>query len=303
MARATEAPALTDPVGGQDAPRRVPWGQVTLFAGLAYGLSWSWWAPLVVPRLGMVSLSGRLPDLSHSQGLAHLSLGMFGPLLAAVIMRLWVSREGLKGSLGVRRSWRYYLIAFAAPALFIAALIAVDHVSGLGRFIWSRSLPFWTAYPVVVLLNAVIAIPVALGEEYGWRGYLLPRLLPLGEIKATLLVGVVWATWHLPALAIGLNYPGEPLWAALLVFATNVLLLAFPFTWLYVASGGSPLVVAVLHATLDAAGDGFTTPAHIPHGRPLVVGGGGLVAATLMLVIVGIRYGRQRFNRPRTDKS
>ena|SRR5207245_7593080 len=63
-------------------------------------------------------------------------------------------------------------------------------------------------------------------------------------------------------------------WAALLVFALNILLLAFPFTWLYIASRGSPFVTAVFHAALNAAGDTFTTPAHIPNGNPLIVGGG-----------------------------
>ena len=96
---------------------------------------------------------------------------------------------------------------------------------------------------MAVLLNSIIGAPLALGEEYGWRGYLLPRLLPLGEIRATLLLGMIWGIWHLPVLLIGLNYPSQPLWAALLVFIFNIVILAFPFTWLYRASRGSPLVV------------------------------------------------------------
>jgi len=118
----------------------------------------------------------------------------------------------------------------------------------------------------------------------------LPRLLPLGEVRATLLLGVIWGFWHLPVLFIGLNYPGQPLWAALLTFALNILLLAFPFTWLYLASQRSPFVVVTMHATLNAAGDGFTTPAHIPNGNPLVVAGGGLITTALMLVIIIVRY-------------
>ena len=65
--------------------------------------------------------------------------------------------------------------------------------------------------PLYVLpVMALLLIPeciVAFGEEYGWRGYLLPRLMPLGEIKASLIVGVIWSLWHLPALA-----GGNPLW-------------------------------------------------------------------------------------------
>jgi len=195
------------------------------------------------------------------------------PMLAEVAAEC-PAQMCIKGSLGIWRSWRYCLTAFAAPALFIAALILINHWTWIGRFVWSRPLPIWIAYPTVVFLNSLIGIPLAFGEEYGWRGYLLPRLLPLGEVKATLLLGMIWGMWHLPALLIGLNYPNQPLWAALLVFALNILLLAFPFTWLYIASRGSPFVTAVFHAALNAAGDTFTTPAHIPNGNPLIVGGG-----------------------------
>jgi hypothetical protein len=290
MTNAIEEQALAEKAGWHTAGEQVPWRQVSLFIGLAYGLSWLWWAPIVLPQLGMVSLVGRLPDLTHNPALARLTLGMFGPMAAAVMMRLVVSREGIKGSLGMLRPWRYYLIAFAVPALFIAVLIGVNQFTGLGRFVWTRSLPIWAAYPLVVFLNSAVGTPLTFGEEYGWRGYLLPRLLPLGEVRATLLLGLIWALWHLPALSIGLNYPGQPFWAALLVFTLNILLLAFPFTWLYTASRESPVVTAVMHATLNAAGDGFTTPTYVPNGNSLVVGGGGLVAAGLMLVIVIMRY-------------
>jgi uncharacterized protein len=272
---------------------RVPWREVILFCALAYGVSWVWWAPMVLPHLGAVLLGGRLPDLAHNPAVARLGLGMFGPLLAALVMRLAVSREGIKGTLGVWRSWRNYLVAFSAPALFIAVLILIDHLSGLGRFVWSRPIPIWIAYPAVVFLNSLLGNPLTFGEEYGWRGYLLPRLFPPGEIKATLLLGQIWGGWHVPAILMGLNYPKQPLWAAaLLVFALNILLLAFPFTWLYIASRGSPFVTAVFHASLNAAGDTFTTLAHIPNGNPLIVGGGGLITAALMLVIVAFWYRR-----------
>jgi hypothetical protein len=51
---------------------------------------------------------------------------------------------------------------------------------------------------------------VAFGEEWGWRGYLLPRLLPLGKWKAYLLLGAIWGLWHAPLILVGFNYPGYP---------------------------------------------------------------------------------------------
>ena len=49
------------------------------------------------------------------------------------------------------------------------------------------------------------------GEELGWRGYLLPKLMPLGKARATLIGGVIWGLWHAPLILIGFNYPGYPL--------------------------------------------------------------------------------------------
>src|SRR4029079_19710629 len=134
--------------------------------------------------------------------------------------RLFVSREGLRGSLGFVRPWRYYAVAIAAAVLFIARIICVDQVTGLGSI--SSSRPLWLAVPVVVFVGGALGLPLTLGEEYGWRGYLLPRLLPLGEIRATMIVAAIWAAWHLPILLIGLNYPNQRLLAVLPAFAVAV---------------------------------------------------------------------------------
>jgi len=161
----------------------------------------------------------------------------------------------------------------------------VDHLTGLGTFVWTRGVPILAFFPFAVLLNAAIVTPVTLGEEYGWRGYLLPKLLPLGEVRASLIVGAIWGAWHLPGLVVGLNYPGEPLWIALLLFGATTCLLAFPFTWMLVASR-SVLVTAVMHATLNAATDGFAIPRYMPEGRPWLTGGGGIIMITLLLLLV-----------------
>jgi hypothetical protein len=271
-------------------PSRVPWRDVAVFVTLAYGLSWAWWAPSVWPYLDQITLSRPLPNVVGA-GSIRVPLGMFGPLLAATTMRLFVSRDGLKGTLGFSRPWRYYVVAVATPACFIAGIVFADHVSGIGRF--SPPRPLGLAVPIVVFVGGTFGVPLTLGEEYGWRGYLLPRLLPLGEIKATLLLAVIWAMWHLPILLIGLNYPEQSLTTVLPVFTITVVLMAFPFTWLYVESRFSVIAVAVMHAVLNAMGDTFTSPRYL-EGNPLVVGAGGLISATLLLVVVTM-YGARRY--------
>lgn len=89
-------------------------------------------------------------------------------------------------------------------------------------------------------------------------------------------------------LLIGLNYPDQLVWAVLPMFAVSVALTAFPFTWLSVASGGSVMVAAVMHAVLNALGDTFASARYIPDGNPLVVGGGGLVGAAVLFGMVAV---------------
>jgi hypothetical protein len=88
----------------------------------------------------------------------------------------------------------------------------------------------------------------------------LPQLLPLGEIRATLLLGAIWALWHLPLICAGLNYPGINVWLAILAFLFVTVTVSFAYTWFYVASSGSVLISAVLHASFNNFSDKFWAP-------------------------------------------
>lgn len=210
---------------------------------------------------------------------------MFGPMLAAVVMRLWISRDGFKGSVGILRSWRWYALAAAAPILFVSLLLLIEQVSGLQPLIWTYSMPVVLALPVTAIANGLYFIPKGFGEEYGWRGYLLPRLLSLGEVRGTVVLGLIWGFWHLPILLIGLNYPGQPLWLGIPLFLVFVVILAFPFTWLFRASRNGVLVVSLMHTSFNAL-DPFTRTGHHPPGNPLVVSCIGIVGTLLLLCIV-----------------
>jgi len=100
----------------------------------------------------------------------------------------------------------------------------------------------------------LVLLPVVqvFGEEYGWRGYLLPKLLPLGERRASLIVGVVWGLWHFPN-ALGEASMVDALTVILFYVASNTALSPL-FTRFFVSSGGSVAVVCVLHACFNAAG-------------------------------------------------
>jgi membrane protease YdiL (CAAX protease family) len=99
-----------------------------------------------------------------------------------------------------------------------------------------------------VTVNAVFA----LGEELGWRGYLLWELAPLGFWRASAVVGVLWGLWHAPVILDGYNYPSFPLVG---VFAMTAATVAFaPLFTYFVVRARSVLAAGFLHGVFNAAG-------------------------------------------------
>jgi len=278
---AAQAPALV----------HVNWGEVILFVLLSYGLAWVWSGVWLLPYLGDLLTQSTTPtDMLGRLGAVTTLPTMLTPMIAALIMRIFVSKEGVKGSLGLLRSPKYYLAALVMPAVFVTAVVLIITQAitlpgvSLGEFRWSEAT--WSVY----LTLMVSALPVTLftfGEEYGWRGYLLPRLLPLGEVRASVLIGVIWGVWHLPLLLAGLNYPGVNIWLATIVFIFVTVGLSFTYTWFYVASSGSVLVAAVFHASTNNFSDTFWVPPLFSGVNPIVPS---LVGAVLIMTLVLLVY-------------
>ena len=157
---------------------------------------------------------------------------MWSPALATVIVTRWISPEPLKNSTLLRLgSWRPYLYsAIYIPLLFFVVYL-LTWLLGLGQPDWQLEhlmgqmaewgAPAQEVPPPAVILSLLLVTSLlpgpfinglaAFGEEWGWRGYLLPRLMPLGKRRAYLLVGVIWGMWHAPLVLMGFNYPGYPL--------------------------------------------------------------------------------------------
>ncbi|MET0992990.1 MAG: CPBP family intramembrane glutamic endopeptidase, partial [Mycobacterium sp.] len=93
-------------------------------------------------------------------------------------------------------------------------------------------------------------IIVGLFEEVGWRGFALPRLQRrLDAIWAALVLGVLWALWHLPELISDPTRQRPPLQFVVWALALSVI-----FTWLYNSTNGSLPIVIICHAAIDTAG-------------------------------------------------
>ncbi len=91
-----------------------------------------------------------------------------------------------------------------------------------------------------ILLSPLLNLVPIFGEEFGWRGYLLPKLLPLGERKAYIISGLIWGVWHIPVILMGYNYgidyPGAP-WSGALLFIFISFVLGTFFGWASLRAG------------------------------------------------------------------
>jgi membrane protease YdiL (CAAX protease family) len=200
---------------------------LALYLGLAFLISWSAW-PLVALN----------PDSSP--------LVPFGPLLAAVIVALVTggprALRALVSQLGRwPRSPSWYVLALAGPVVVTAVAAAVSMALG------ASPAPFAADWPAVGALFLTTVVIVGLFEEVGWRGYALPRLQRHHSgLRAALVLGVIWACWHLPELLSDPDGQRPSIPFVLFVLAQSVIL-----TWQYNATQGSLPIVILSHAAIN----------------------------------------------------
>jgi len=141
--------------------------------------------------------------------------------------------------------------------------------------------------PVLLL---ILSCTDGLGEELAWRGYALPRLLARHTaLAASLILGVVWALWHLPLLwTAGIQDQQLPLWLLLLdVPAKSVL-----FTWVFLRTRGSVLIAVLLHGSTNLF---IVSPAETVTGDlllPVLATAAKWLLVVLLITVAGSRLTR-----------
>ncbi|MCR4870650.1 MAG: CPBP family intramembrane metalloprotease [Atopobiaceae bacterium] len=200
--------------------------RIVIYVALAYGLAWALWFAVVYP---MVNGGG----LGTSMQLA-IAAGMFAPAIAAALTRL-ITKEGFKDAwikpCAFKKTWRYYVLAWFGPLVLVLAGAALYFLINPADFDPSMSyviqatreqaeamgvemnvddetirLTQIASLATLVIAPAINAV-TCFGEEWGWRGYLLPHLLERFSIIPTLLIsGIIWGIWHAPITLIGHNY-------------------------------------------------------------------------------------------------
>ena len=170
---------------------------------------------------------------------------------------------------------KYVLMSWYVPLMYAAIAYAIVWIGGLGGFPNREFMAALTARmglgaspavatTVYVLLagtfGVVRSMANALGEEIGWRGFLVPELSKtVGFTGTALISGIVWALWHYPILIFADYNAGTATWYALSCFTVMVIAIAFVFAWLRLKSG-SLWTGALLHASHNLYVQAIFTP-------------------------------------------
>ena len=209
---------------------------------LAFAFTWFFWI------LGALGERGVIPALP-----GFMVIGTFGPMVAAIILTAREEgRAGLRSLLGRVVRWRvapiWYIVALLGPLALTLASIAL-HVALGGQM--PSPLTLVGTLPTVVLVSVYMLIFVALGEEVGWRGYALPRLQARhGALFASVILGVIWAVWHLPQFFNPATLYSRLPFALFLVYLVSFAVL---ITWIFNSTGGSVLMAMLVHAVMNAS--------------------------------------------------
>ena len=177
-----------------------------------------------------------------------LLLGTFAPSLMALAVVAW--REGSTGVRSLLRPilhWRVGAKWYVFAVAFMAAVkLAVALVHRLVAGVWPA---LGHEVPIVILAAILISTPTQSGEEIGWRGYALPRLAErIGFRFGSLVLGVIWAFWHLPLFFLpGADKYGQPF----PVWALGSIALSVALAWLYANTNGSLLLAMLMHSAVN----------------------------------------------------
>ena len=268
------------------------------FVLLTFALSWSIW-------IATWFATGRPATTTASAGMvAAVYAGSFGPGIAAAILSALGPPGSLKawlrGFIRLRCGWRAYAAALLPfPIVLLMLTFMLGYVPQLESLKGQPAiLLYLTIFPVSLFNGFATAIMGAgpLGEEGGWRGYLLPRLLERGsEARASLIIGVIWALWHLPIMAMFADWRGGVPFAVYLpLYTAGVIGFSFMFSRVWLLGGGSLIPCIWLHGLVNAVGgvafdDGlWTSP------WSLAASTGHFAVATALTAILLIAIGRRK---------
>jgi len=301
MTTATEAAQPSD-AARESLLARHP---LVFFFLIAYAGSWLLEVPIALSETGTGLLPFTIPTPLLVVAIAAATF--VGPTLSAFIM------TGItEGWIGIRRLlrryvlWRvglrrYLFVLLVIPAIEVLGAIVVPGV--LGSF-QSLTLMLVLTYPVAFVSTFILGGP--LGEEPGWRGFALPRLQPLhGPLVGSIILGILWACWHLPLFWSGVWTP--PTIPNVVMFILMITALTIIMTWVFNNAKGSLLITMLMHASFNTFANKivaplFPAPILSEYGLLPVLVGFGATALVLIAVTRG-RLGYQHYHPEQTAQT
>ena len=209
--------------------------------------AWTWTFGFLAKALSEDGL------MSGSVGILIL-IGSFGPLFGALISAYM--EHGLQGiqrlirKVGpIKSNWKNFLIAcyLFVPAIALAAIVYGRE--NLNSTLSEVALLFFI--PLVALFSVMTG---PLGEEFGWRGILLPYFLERqSSLRASLFVGLIWAIWHLPLWTFSEFRSNEKLIIFVPLYVLSIVAVSFIMTWIYLRSHGSIAVAIIAHSAFNCS--------------------------------------------------
>jgi uncharacterized protein len=246
---------------------------IAIYLALTFGLTWS------IGGTAMLAPDWFSATFGGFNGRAPMFyLAVWAPNIAALAVTLLISGwSGITDLLSRLFRWRVRPWVWIAALWFHPALMLVVELIGLA---FGDPLPTtanWHALAAGLVYLPLIALG-PLGEELGWRGFLLPRLLDqMKPLSAALILGAIWMVWHLPAFFLS-GVPQSNM--SLPIFMLGGMAFTVFITWLFLNARQSILIAGIIpHAIANAWGDAM--------GPMTWINAGVLVGGAAMLVWLG----------------
>lgn len=221
-------------------------------------------------------------------GKRYFSLIMFIPAILAVIFNKITNEHQV--SLFKNTTLKSMLFGIFYPIIFISICSLMAQFTGIGNFSVNEKFTLKTI--IIIIVTVVIGLFSAWGEEYGWRGYLLPKLTKkYGRTKATIIVGIVWALYHIPAVFMLAKITGiyNPLLLCV-IQAFAAFTYSFPSSYCYYSSR-SLLPVLFLHSVWNTVnplmlGNIYTNTSGLIKGDIIQINGEGILGCIVGAIMI-----------------
>jgi len=223
-------------------------GNLLLYLLIAFGWSWLWWLLFTIGILKMPAGIGtpEVDLVSAGPIVLLIVLTPYGPTMGSFVVTYIT-----EGKTGVKKLWKRFWSTNLGLRWFLGILLIDAILFGIPHLITRifegfKSELVWMRNPLEIIGMIVPnLIHGGLSEEFGWRGYALPRLQARWDaLTSSIFLGVIWAVWHIPLWFM----PPEPRQFSFFLWSGLIILWSVLFTWVFNNTNGSILGAVLFHS-------------------------------------------------------